>query len=66
MIIIVVIIMYVLISKGAHLQAICVRTIDFNQCFLRGPTLPAHFSMPRFGWYFQALFTVTNFARVAS
>ena len=48
MIIIVVIIMYVLISKGAHLHAICVRTIDFNQCFIRGPTLPAHFSTPHF------------------
>ena len=46
MIIIVVIIrpMYVLISKGAHLQAICVRTIDFNQCFIRG----AHFACPFF------------------
>ena len=40
--------MYVLTSKGTHLHAICVRTIDFNQCFVKGPTLPAHFPMPSF------------------
>ena len=40
--------MYVLTSLGAYLHAIFVRTIDFNKCFIRGPTLPAHFSMSLF------------------
>ena len=31
--------MYAWTSKGAHFQAIIVRTIDSNQCFIRGPTL---------------------------
>ena len=38
----------VLISKGTHLHPIYVRMIDFNQCFIRGPTLPAYFSTSRF------------------
>ena len=58
--------MYILTSKGAPLHAMCVRRIDFNQCFIRGPTLPAHFSMPRFLVIFQAPVTVINLARVAS
>ena len=59
--------MYVLTSQGAYLHAIFERTIDFNKCFIRGPTLPAHFSMSLFlVIYFQAPVTVINFARVDS
>ena len=36
----------------------------FNQCSIRGPTLPAHFSMPRFWVIFSG--TVINSVRVAS
>ena len=55
--------MYDLTLKGAYLLAIFVRTIDVNQCFIRGPTLPAHFSMSRFlVIFFQARVTVINFA----
>ena len=39
-----------LTSKGAHLDAIFLRTIYFNEYFIKGPTLPAHFSMPLFFW----------------
>ena len=42
--------MCILTSKGAHLHAIFVRRIEFNQRFIRGPTLPAHFSMTKSSW----------------
>ena len=46
--------MYDFTSQGAYLHAIFVRTIDFNKCFIRGPTLPAHFPMSLLLVNFQA------------
>ena len=61
--------MYVLTSKGAHLDAIFVRTIDFNQWSIRAGS---HFTCPFFnatflGDIFRHLaVTVINSVRVAS
>ena len=41
-------------------------TIDFNQCFIRGPTLAAHFSMPRFSVIFSGTCYRFQFCRVDS